>query len=399
MLDYILAGISQLSAWQCVIYTLIVTHITIAGVTLYLHRSQAHRAVEFHPIISHFFRFWLWLTTGMVTKEWVAVHRKHHVYSEQPDDPHSPLNEGVKNILCRGVEYYRKATSDKVAMERYGRGTPDDWVERNIYTKYSAKGVVLLLILNMILFGVHGVTIWAVQMLWIPFFAAGVINGLAHYFGYRNFETPDTATNLMPIGILIGGEELHNNHHAYGSSAKFSQKWYEFDIGWFYITIMKAVGLAKVLKVAPKLQVNPSKNQLDVESVGAILTNRLQVMDRYLQKVIKPVFREVKGRTDEQEKLTVLMKAKRLLARDDNSLIGPADKQQLKTLLEQFPSLEKVFAFRQSLQDIWHKTTMSQKELLESLQAWCREAEASGVKVLIDFAESIKTYSNKPVSL
>ena len=238
-------GLIDLPWWGYIVYTLIVTHITIAGVTIYLHRHSAHRALELHPVISHFFRFWLWLTTGMVTKQWTAIHRKHHAKCETPEDPHSPQILGLKKVLWQGAELYRAEAKNDETMKRYGAGTPDDWMEHHVYS-HSVIGVSILMIINLVLFGPIGLTIWAVQMAWIPFWAAGVVNGVAHYYGYRNFTCPDASTNLVPWGILIGGEELHNNHHGNGASAKFSQRWFEFDIGWQYIKILKFLRLAKV---------------------------------------------------------------------------------------------------------------------------------------------------------
>jgi stearoyl-CoA desaturase (delta-9 desaturase) len=228
------------------IYTLIVTHLTIICVTLYLHRSQAHLGVNFHPIVSHAMRFWLWLTTGMVTKQWVAAHRKHHRFSDQEGDPHSPHVFGIKTVLIKGALLYNRAAKDSTMVETYGRGTPDDWVERNVYSRYSRLGIVLLLLVNLLCFSWWGLLIWAVQMIWIPFWAAGVINGLAHWWGYRNGETKDRSRNISPWGIIIGGECLHNNHHLDPANPRLSRRWFEFDIGWFYIRLLCLLGLAKL---------------------------------------------------------------------------------------------------------------------------------------------------------
>jgi stearoyl-CoA desaturase (delta-9 desaturase) len=253
-IDFLAHGVWRLSWWQVLIFTLVVTHITIASVTIFLHRTQAHRAMELGPIPSHFFRFWLWLTTGMVTKEWVAIHRKHHAKCETPDDPHSPQTRGIETVFWQGAELYRAEAKNKETLAKFSHGTPDDWIERNLYTRFSWQGVALMLIINVTLFGALGATVWAVQMLWIPVTAAGIINGIGHYWGYRNFEAPDASTNISPWGLIIGGEELHNNHHTYPTSAKFSVKRYEFDLGWAYIRAMQAIGWARVKKVPPKLQ-------------------------------------------------------------------------------------------------------------------------------------------------
>ena len=229
-----------------IIATLVMVQITIACVTLYLHRSQAHRAVEFHPVVAHFMRFWLWLTTGMVTKEWVAIHRKHHQKSDTVDDPHSPKIYGIWTVLFKGALLYVKAKQDTKMVNKLGVGTPGDWIERNLYSKYPSTGIVLLLALDILIFGWAGLLVWLVQVAWIPFWAAGVINGLAHWVGYRNYDVKDTSRNLLPIAVWIGGEELHNNHHGDGTSAKFSRQWYEFDIGWFYIKVLEKLNLAKL---------------------------------------------------------------------------------------------------------------------------------------------------------
>jgi stearoyl-CoA desaturase (Delta-9 desaturase) len=267
-------GFFDLPWWGYVVYALAVTHITIAAVTIFLHRHQAHRALDLHPLPSHFFRFWLWFTTGMVTKEWTAIHRKHHAKCESAEDPHSPQVFGINKVLWEGTELYRKESRNQETLERYGQGTPDDWIERNVYTKYSVLGISLMMILNFALFGFVGITIWAVQMAWIPFFAAGVINGIGHYWGYRNFQPEDASTNIVPWGILIGGEELHNNHHAYASSARLSNRWYEFDIGWLYIRILEILSLAQVKKIAPKLKLDTAKTRCDVATLQAVITHR-----------------------------------------------------------------------------------------------------------------------------
>ena len=228
------------------IYTLVMVQITIACVTLYLHRSQTHRAVQFHPAVNHFMRFWLWLTTGMVTKQWVAIHRKHHQAADTEQDPHSPKIYGIRRVLFGGAFLYNTASKNKLMVERLGQGTPNDWIEENLYTPHSRLGILLMLIIDLLLFGSWGFLVWGVQMIWIPFHAAGLINGLGHWWGYKNGPTKDHSRNILPWGIWIGGEELHSNHHADISNPKFSQKWWEFDIGWFYIRTLSMLGLAKV---------------------------------------------------------------------------------------------------------------------------------------------------------
>ena len=229
-----------------ILYTLVMTHITILCVTMYLHRSQAHRAVTFNPVLEHLIRFWLWLTTGMVTKQWVAIHRKHHQMTDQKGDPHSPKIFGIWRVLFGGAFLYHEASKDKLMVEAYGKGTPDDWVEKNIYSKHSRLGITLLLLINLLCFSWWGLLTWGIQMIWIPFWAAGVVNGIGHYWGYRNVETRESSRNVFPIGLIIGGEELHNNHHADAGSAKLSRKWFEIDTGWFYIKLLEKFRLAKL---------------------------------------------------------------------------------------------------------------------------------------------------------
>ena len=386
-----LYGLLNLSFWGYVVATLLLTHITIASVTIYLHRHQAHRALELHPAVSHFFRFWLWLTTGMRTQDWVAIHRKHHAKCETPDDPHSPQVLGIKKVLWEGAELYRAESKNTETLERYSQGTPTDWIERNVYSTHSAKGILIMLALDLVLFGVPGLTIWAIQMMWIPFWAAGIVNGVGHYRGYRNFECLDAARNLVPWGIIIGGEELHNNHHTYATSAKLSVKPWEFDIGWLYIRILQFFKLAKVKRLPPNLQVNPNKVHIDMDTVSALISNRFQVMARYSREVILPVWRE------EKHKAHILgnnlyRKAKTLLVRSE-SLVNEQDKQKIAKVLENHHTLSLVYQYRLKLQDIWSRRTSSQRELLDALQDWCKQAEATGVAALKNFAQRICFYS------
>jgi len=231
-----------------IIYLLITTHITILCVTIFLHRGQAHKGLIFHPVLEHFMRFWLWLTTGMVTKQWVAIHRKHHRYSDVPGDPHSPHVYGIWRVIFKGAILYHEASKDKNMVDTYGVGTPSDWIEHNIYSNHSRLGISILLLLNLWLFGWIGALIWLVQMVWIPFWAAGVVNGVGHWFGYRNGDTKDKSCNISPLGVIIGGEELHNNHHLDPANPKLSRKWFEFDIAWFYIKVFSKLGLLNIKK-------------------------------------------------------------------------------------------------------------------------------------------------------
>ena len=389
-----LYGLLDVDILSAVLITLGMTHITIVAVTVYLHRAQAHRALDLHPAVSHFFRFWLWLTTGMVTKEWVGVHRRHHAKCETVDDPHSPQILGLRKVLGEGAELYAQAASDRAAVERYGQGTPDDWMERRLYSRFSWQGVALMLILDLVLFGVYGIVIWAVQMLWIPIFAAGVINGVGHSFGYRNFEPSDASTNIVPWGILIGGEELHNNHHAFPSSARLSSKWWEFDIGWMYIRILAALRLAKVRRVAPNPQVVPGKSQLDLETLRAVITSRMHVFARYGKEVMVPVSREELCRDAEHCKRLV-RRARRLLLTEGQRL-DVAARGSLEQILSKNQTLATVYQFRERLQEIWDRKAPSQEALLHALQDWCQQAEATGIHTLERFSKNLRGFALTP---
>jgi len=387
-----LFGFLNLSFWGYVLATVVLTQITIACVTLYLHRNQTHRALTLHPVVSHFFRLWLWLATGMVTADWVAIHRKHHATTDVDGDPHSPMVLGIKKVFWEGAELYRQARKDRDMVAKYSHGTPTDWIERNLYSRHSSRGVLVMLLADLFFFGIPGVSIWAIQMMWIPLFAAGVINGVGHYWGYRNFECPDASTNIIPWGFWIGGEELHNNHHTFASSAKFSVKWWEFDIGWLYICILSFFGLAKVKKLPPKLAMDAGKLQVDLDTVKAVIANRFQVMSNYYKSVIRPILNDEKNNgvvTKEDKKL--FQHAGNLLRREDKLLTVNA-KSRLDRLLDGREQLRIAYAYKQSLQAVWLKTASSQKELIEALQTWCRQAEDSGLDVLRQFALQIKRY-------
>ncbi|WP_115711432.1 DesA family fatty acid desaturase [Legionella sainthelensi] len=385
-------GYLNLSFWGYVIATLILTQITIAAVTLYLHRNQTHRALTLHPIVSHFFRCWLWLTTGMVTADWVAIHRKHHASADVEGDPHSPVVFGIKKVFWEGAELYRAARKDREMVAKYSHGTPTDWLERKVYSCHSAKGIWLMFLIDLFLFGAPGITIWAIQMMWIPVFAAGVINGIGHHWGYRNFECFDAARNIFPWGFWIGGEELHNNHHTFASSAKFSVKWWEFDIGWMYIRILSFLGLAKVKKLPPKLAMDAGKLQIDLDTVKAVVSNRFQVMSNYYKGVIRPILQQEKSTGVESKADKKLFSRAGSLLRRENCLLTTKAKIRLSNLLEAREQLRVVYAYKQSLQNIWLKTASTQKELVDALQQWCRQAEESGLEVLKQFAQQIKGY-------
>jgi len=389
-----LFGLLNLSFWGDVIALLLLTHITIIGVTVYLHRSQAHRSLVLHPVLSHFFRFWLWLTTGMETKEWVAVHRKHHAKCETIDDPHSPQVKGIKKVFFEGAELYREEAKNADTLDRYGQGTPDDWIERHLYTKHSVLGIVIMLGIDLILFGIPGITIWALQMLWIPLFAAGVVNGIGHYWGYRNFECPDAARNILPLGAFVGGEELHNNHHTFPTSAKLSIKPWEFDLGWAYIRLFQCLKLATVKRVPPELKDMPGKLHIDLDTLGALITNRFQVMARYSKEVLLPVLREETEKANSAMSRALLKRAKTSLIRTE-SLLNEEGKRQLADIIDKHHMLALVYQYRVRLQAIWSRTTVTQRELLEALQEWCRQAEATGIIVLRKFSISMAGFATQ----
>ncbi len=394
LLEFFSHGLLNLSYWQIAIYTLAVTHITIIGVTVYLHRCQAHRALELHPIVSHFFRLWLWLTTGMVTGQWAAIHRKHHAKCETDEDPHSPQRRGIWKVLLEGAELYRAEAKNQETLSKYSRGTPDDWLERNVYRKHSVLGVSLMMIINIALFGVIGVSVWAVQMIWVPFWAAGVVNGLAHYWGYRNYDCADASTNIFPLGILIGGEELHNNHHTFATSAKLSNKWYEFDIGWMYIRILSALRLATVKKVAPVPKLTQGKPVLDLETLQAVLANRYEVMARYA-KTAKRAYRQELAHLKElggQEKY-LLVKSAREWFHNESTRLEKFQKEQLPHILAHSNALRTFHELQGELAAIWERSNASREQLLHQLQTWCHRAEESGIKALQDFSLRLRCYS------
>jgi len=384
-------GLLDCSLWGYIAVTLALTHITIASVTIFLHRYQAHNALTLHPVVSHFFRFWLWLTTGMVTREWVAVHRKHHAKCETADDPHSPQVKGLWKVLLGGVVLYRTATLDTEALDHYGNGTPSDWLERHVYGRYPLLGITVMAVVDILLFGIAGVIIFAVQMVWIPFWAAGVINGLGHYRGYRNFETTDASRNLSPIGLLIGGEELHNNHHAYAQSARLSNKWWEFDVGWLYIRTLALLGLAQVRRVAPKVRIARGRQVVDLETLRAIVRDRYHVLTLYGRKVIRPVVR-AEHRASHGAGRTLLRRVRKLMTREDIAL----DARALATLnevLQRSHSLATVYRFKAQLKELWTHTASDGACRVERLKSWCAEAEGSGIKALQDFAGVLRGYT------
>ena len=396
-LSLLASGLVPLPWWGYMVVALALTQVTIAAVTIYLHRGQAHHALELHPVISHFFRFWLWLTTGMVTKEWVAIHRKHHAKVETLEDPHSPQARGIEKVFWEGAELYRDESKNAATLRKYGQGTPDDWIERNIYTRFSWEGCGLMLIVDVVLFGAIGVTIWAVQMMWIPITAAGIVNGIGHYWGYRNFACEDASRNIVPWGILIGGEELHNNHHAYVTSAKLSSQWYEIDLGWMYIRALETLGLAKVRKVAPCLKLNRAKLEADPETLQSVITHRYAVLTSYARSLKQAYALEVARRraSVRRGELTPMPSFRRLrhwFVVDENAL-AETERAELASTLEQSAALKTIYAMRHDLAALWARSTDSREELLARLQEWCRRAEASNIVALQNFSRRLRSYA------
>ena len=398
LLDFLAGGLVQASLGTLAIWLLVATQLTIFSVTLYLHRSMAHRGVDFHPAIAHVFRFWSWLTTSMITREWVAIHRKHHAKCETEEDPHSPMFQGIDNVMWRGVEMYRDARGQREDIEKYGKGCPDDWIERKLYTPHATLGPTLLLFASFVAFGFAGVAIWAIQMAWIPFWAAGVVNGLGHWWGYRNFETTDTATNLSPWGVWIGGEELHNNHHAFPSSAKFALRKWEFDIGWAAIRALQAVGLAKVLRVAPSLDVRPNIPVPDSDTMKALLAHRFQAMTDYQRNVLKPALREEAAAAGAKLRALLPRKLRKGLA-DDGRWLQPEAREELQAWVEQRPRIRTLVEYRAQLAEVLEARGHDAQATLQRLQQWCHEAEASGIRALQEYSARLKGYSLKNAAL
>jgi stearoyl-CoA desaturase (delta-9 desaturase) len=392
-LDWLSNGLLHATWWQVVLFMLATTHITIAAVTIFLHRSQAHRALDLHAIPSHFFRFWLWLTTGMVTKEWVAIHRKHHAKCETADDPHSPQVRGIDTVLLRGSELYREEAKNEATVSKFGHGTPDDWMERNVYSRYTVLGIASMLVIDLLLFGAIGATVWAVQMAWIPVTAAGIINGLGHWWGYRNFEASDASTNISPWGVIIGGEELHNNHHTYPTSAKLSVKPFEFDIGWAYIRTLELMGLATVRKTAPKLELGAIKPVADSKTLDAVIANRYEVMAKYakeLRRACRAELARLKAQgAQNTARWSQLRLARRWLHRDDDK-IPHGIKAQVAAVRAEHPVLDKLVTMREELRQLWTRTNVSAEQLVADLQAWCRRAEDSGIAALQEFSLKLR---------
>ena len=388
VLNWLAYGTWHLSAWQLVAFTLLMTHITIASVTIYLHRHQAHRSLDLHWLPAHFFRLWLWLTTGMTTKAWAAIHRKHHAKCESEEDPHSPQVMGINTVFWQGAELYRREANNAETLRKYGHGTPNDWLENNVYSFFPWQGVGVMLVIDLALFGAIGLTIWAVQMLWIPVTAAGVINGIGHYWGYRNFEAPDASTNISPWGILIGGEELHNNHHTYPTSAKLSVKPYEFDIGWMYIRILETIGLATVKKTPPKLHYAELQAVANEQTLEALITNRYEVMAGFARQLQTALKQEIAA-LPKLPADVVLSAAKRWMHRDEVQ-VPVQFHALLKQARDALPNVDTMVRMREELRQLWLNTNASRAQLALDLQQWCLRAEQSGVAALRDFSMQLR---------
>ena len=387
-------GLLDLPWWGKLLVLLVLVQITIAGVTLYLHRCQAHRSLELHPVVSHFFRFWLWLTTGMVTKEWAAIHRKHHAKCETAEDPHSPQVYGINRVLFAGVFLYVKESHHPETMQRYGHGTPDDWLERTIYTPYHKFGIILMAAANIVLIGVvPGLLMFGVQMAWIPFWAAGVINGIGHFWGYRKFQTEDASTNIVPVAAWIGGEELHNNHHAFPTSAKFSVQWYEFDLGWLYIQVLSALGLARAKKLPPKVKLDPAKSVIDVQTLQAVATNRYEVLAKYA-KSMKLAWNEEVAKLREKQIFADNATARRLRRCITRGIVrSAAEREAVARALASSPRLATLYRMREDLAKTWERSTLSTDQLVQQLRDWCDRAEASGIEALAEFSQRLRRYA------
>lgn len=391
LVQWAIHGWVDASAWQLIAFTLVLTHLTIASTTIFLHRSQAHRSLELSAAPAHFFRFWLWLTTGTVTKEWVAVHRKHHAKCETPEDPHSPVTHGIKTVLLKGRELYHAEAMQAGTLKKYGHGTPDDWLERRLYTPFHKWGPLLMLAIDLALFGAIGLTVWAVQMAWIPVTAAGIINGLGHYWGYRNFEAPDASTNISPWGILIGGEELHNNHHTYPTSAKLSVKPYEFDIAWGYISALQWLGLAKVRKTPPRLALGDVKPVADAETLEAIVANRYELMAGYAFEVRRACSQELaRLKSSGQGAAASQLKRVRRWVHRDVTQMPAGMAQQVQQVCANLPQLDQLIGMREELRALWTRTNVSAEQLVVDLQSWCQRAESSGITALQNFSRTLR---------
>ena len=382
-------GLFELPFWGYIVVTFATIQFMFLGVTLYLHRDQSHGGLQLHPVLRHLFRFWLWFSSGVVTREWVAVHRRHHAYADMEGDPHSPLIFGLKRVVFEGYELYSASAGDPMILKHYGKGTPDDWLERNLYGRYSNFGIVLFSLTFLILFGVPAIVMVVVHLSAQPLFAGGVVNGLGHAVGYRSFEMPSTATNLVPWGVLLGGEELHNNHHAFPRSARFAVQPWEFDIGWFCICVFRRLGLARVRYVAPRPRFERQRSELDADTVQALFRNRMHVLREYARRVVLPVCRELARREPRGSVPAVTAK---LLIRHP-TLLAEEARRVLRDLLERYEVLRRVVEYREGLQHLWNETSANQAKAVAQLREWCARAEASGIRALREFSLGLPAYA------
>lgn len=396
--DLLAFGLTGSPIWVVLAYGLAATQLTIFSVTLFLHRSQAHRAVDFHPAVAHVFRFWTWLTTAMVTREWVAIHRKHHARVETAEDPHSPVHHGIGRVFWHGVELYQDARKDRAMIAQYGLGTPDDWLERHVYARMPWLGPTVLALALLAAFGAVGIAVWAVQMLWIPFWAAGVVNGLGHWWGYRNYETDDRSTNLVPWGLWIGGEELHNNHHAFPSSAKFALRRFEIDIGWIVLRALESLGLAKILRVAPTLKLRPNIDVPDLETARAVLSHRATVMRAYFREVIRPALaaEAALARAHAADATDRLRRRWRRALANDGRWLDPATRERVAAWVAERPSVARVVEYRRRLAAAMERQGRNSEAMVQALRDWCAEAERSGIAQLEAFARALRGYALVP---
>lgn len=394
ILNFLETGLLDFSAWQIVLTVFISVQITLSGVSLFLHREQTHRGIKLHPVIQHFYRFWMWFTTGMLTKDWVAIHRKHHAHCETEEDPHSPQIHGIKKVLFHGVTLYTEERKNQETLDKYGKGTPDDWMERNVYTKFHFYGIFLLAAVDLALFGIIGGAVFAIQVIWIPFFAAGVINGVGHYFGYRNYKTDDSSRNITRFAFFIMGEELHNNHHAFPSSSKFAHKKGEYDLGWYMIKGLNKLGLCEIKKVVPELQIDETQVEFSNETVKAILTHKFNVMQLYIKDVINPNLNSEFESPNKDVKKGIKKYTQQLSL--DPQFIKSKRKVKLQYKFEDNQTMQSLMAYKAELQAIWDNNSMSMEEMIEAFKQWCKKAEASGNKMLQDFAASLKQYKLNP---
>jgi stearoyl-CoA desaturase (delta-9 desaturase) len=381
-------GLFELPLWGYFVVTFATIQVMFLGVTLYLHRDQSHGGLALHPVLRHVFRFWLWYSSGVVTREWVAVHRRHHVYADREGDPHSPVIFGLKRVVLEGYELYSAATRDAAIVRNYGKGTPDDWIERNLYSRHPNLGIVLFSLTALVLFGIPAIVMVVVHLSAQPLFAGGVVNGLGHAVGYRSFEMPSTATNLVPWGVLLGGEELHNNHHAFPRSARFAVQRWEFDIGWFWICAFRAVGLARVGYVAPRPYLEHESRELDADTVHALFTNRMHVLREYARRVVLPVCRELARK---EPRGAVPAMTPKLLIRHPTLLAEEAHRA-LRDLLERYEVLRRVVEYREGLQHLWNDASANQARAVGQLREWCARAEASGIRALREFSLGLPAY-------